>query len=250
MICFVLLSVLFAAATAEWYPSPYLSRSENEVQYQDPLFTPPLNGNPSVRPYGYGFLGPRNRDNGRYLDVIGTRGTYGWGTYRPTYYDATSRRVHPWTTSATGLLPWADSFHGNGLQTNYEAASAVSNALFGEDSEVYSPYDLYTNSQVNPLGVDPALPGGESPLLSGGNPHGHFGIGSLNLGTPVGLSYMGTGAGTGVGWYKSTDGHPLPYYGYGPQGSGGIGSGTPLTEHPIFKTLPGLYHPPASNVFY
>ena len=247
MIAFVVLCMLLTAATAD-YPSPYLARYEDQVQQA--LFVPPLAGNPSVRSYGYGHLGPQNRDNRGYLDVIGTRGTYGWGTYRPTYYDATARRVHPWTTPETGLLPWADSFHGNGLPTDWAAARTVSEALYGDDDFVPSPSELYTNSQVNPLAADPALPGGESPLLAGANPHGPHGIGSINLGSPVGLSYMGTGSGTGVGWFKSTEGHPLSYWGYGPQGSAGMGSGTPLTEHPIFKTLPGLYHPPASNVFF
>ena len=216
----------------------------------DPFFVPPIAINPSVRSYGFGSLRPSNRDDRSFLDTIGSKGTFGWGAYRPSYYDASDRKVHPWSTAETGLLPWADSLHGYGLHSNWRVSRAVVDASGGDAEQLYSPDELWTNSQVNPLAADPLLPGGQSALLAGGNPHGVYGIGSLNLRSPVGLAVLGTGAGTGVAWLRDTAGGPLPYVGYGPQGKGGLGSGTPLTEHPIFRTMPGLYHPPASNVFF
>ena len=222
MLAAAVFAVLVAAVAGNW--DPYVGHS-----------------NPYARWYSYGSSRPDYREPRDYTEVYSSRRSPDWDN---------SPRVHPWTTPLTGLLPWADSFHGAGLPTNWQLARAYADIVLGDPDAAYSPYDLYTNSQINPLAVNPLLPGGESPLLAGANPHGIHGIGSLNLGSPVGLSLMGSGTGTGVGWLKDTEAGSPPFVGYGPQGSGYLGNGIPLTDHPIFYNLPGIYHPPASNVFF
>lgn len=123
----------------------------------------------------------------------------------------------------------------------------------------YAPFH-YQRTRIDPFSYGTGLHpwsgtffGGPEITPGGLNEFGRYGIGAWNLGTPIGLGYLGMGQGVAIG---TISGDParrvggLPYVGYGAQGEGGVGYGLPLSSHPIYKLFPGLYHPPPQNVFF